>query len=556
MPQGQYLVTDVPVQVRYGRSGARSLYMLLGAVGVLLVVACVNITNLFLVRASTRRGELALMAALGAGRSRLLRDAAIESAMLAVIGGALGVWLAKGLLQVIMGLAPDSMFMLSSATGDLDLRAVAFAITLTFATCLLFSVLPASRASRVDPIDALQQQSRSSAGSDQWWQGALVSTQIALVVVLLAGAGLLLRSFIKLNAVDLGFNPEGLSILYMQLTSPRYGGPGVGLQAMRDVERRAESEFGMRATIITSAPIRPGGGFGDVHPEVEGAGASPALVSRLPAARVSPDFFEVFQIPLIEGRTFEPGDGDFAVIVNDVVARRYWGAASPIGRRFRVDSNLPWLTVVGVAKDIKTTGPADQVGEGMEIYQPFAANGRSNFLTLAVAAGSKAESILPQMKRILWDVDPKLPILSAHTLNEQLRDILGRPRFILSLAAAFTICAVVISAVGVYGVSAYWVARRRRELAIRLAVGATPGRLLLIVIARSLRLAAIGTVVGLAIAMAGARVMTALLFATDPRDPVTFIGITVLLAVIAILACVVPALKASRVDPMTTLRAE
>ena len=222
----------------------------------------------------------------------------------------------------------------------------------------------------------------------------------------------------------------------------------------------------------------------------------------------------------------------------------------------QVDSNMPWYTVVGVAKDVKTVGPADQIGEGMEIYQPFAVSGQYNFLTLAVAAGSRAESVLPQLKRILSDVDPKAPILSAHLLDEQLSDILARPRFLVSPAGAFTICAVVIAAVGVYGVSSYWVTRRRRELAIRLAIGASPDRLMLAVIVRSLRLAAIGAVTGLLIATGGARVIRSFLFATDPRDPATFIGVTVLLGAIAVVACAGPALKAARVDPMTTLRAE
>jgi predicted permease len=379
---------------------------------------------------------------------------------------------------------------------------------------------------------------------------------MALVIVLLAGAGLLMRSFLKLNAVDLGFNPDGVAIVYVQLTSPLHNAPGRGLAIMREFERRVEAELAIPATVVTSTPIRRGGAVSDVHPEAEGVTTSPPAIPILQGGRVSPDFFEVFQIPLIEGRTFEATDGDSAVIVNDVLARRFWGEMSPIGRRFRIDSNTAWLTVVGVARDIKTAGPDDRLGEGLEIYQPFAANGRYNFLTLAVAAGSRARSILPQMKKVLWDVDAKVPILEADTLSDRLFDILARPRFILSLAVAFTICAVLIAAIGVYGVSAYWVARRRREMAIRMAIGASPDRLVMSVFARSLRLAAFGAVAGIAIALGGAQVMTSLLFAVDPRDPMTFIVVTIFLGVIAVAACLGPALKASRIDPMTTLRAE
>jgi putative ABC transport system permease protein len=264
----------------------------------------------------------------------------------------------------------------------------------------------------------------------------------------------------------------------------------------------------------------------------------------------------VLGIPLLEGRTFVPEDGEDAIIINDVLSRRYFGTTSPIGRRFKTNTTQPWLTVVGVAADIKTMGPADVIGEGTEAYVPMGPKGESNFLTLMVRANGHEAAVLQQMRRSVWDIDPNMPILEARTMAEMFGDSIARPRFLASLSGAFTICAVLIAAVGVYGVSAFWVARRRRELAIRLAVGASPDRLIVIVIARSLRLAAIGILAGLAIAMGGARIMTALLFATDPRDPVTFLGITVLLAVIVILACLVPALKASRVDPMTTLRAE
>ncbi|HJU42043.1 MAG TPA: ADOP family duplicated permease [Vicinamibacterales bacterium] len=557
LPTGQSLITEEPLPMRLGRSGANALYLLLGAVAVLLLVACVNVSNLMLVRASSRSGELALMAAIGAGRSRLLRDAAIESVLLAAAGGALGVWLASGLLDVILSLTPDQMRMLSRATGELDTRAVLFAILLTLITCVAFGMFPAWRASRIDPLEALKQQSRSMAGRrDDWWQGALVSTQIALVVVLLAGAGLLLTSFIKLNYVDLGFDPNRLATIDVQLTSPRYAAPGAALSLMREIENRVESQLGTPVTISTGSPIRLGGFSVDVHPEAEGL-TPPPPPDHLPSTRVSPDFFDVYQIPILEGHTFTPDDGDSAVILNEIMAKRYFGNLSPIGRRFKTDTKNPWLTVVGVVGDVKTMGPSDPMGDGMEMYIPYSAVPRTyNFISLTAAVGPNADRALAQIKRIVWDLDSNVPILAALSLREQVGDSIARPRFILSLSGAFTICAVLIAAIGVYGVSAYWVARRRREMAIRMALGASPDRLMMTVVARSLKLAAVGTVVGLAIAFGGASVMQSLLFATDPRDPTTFIAITILLAAVAVGACAAPALKAARVDPMTTLRAE
>jgi predicted permease len=556
LPAGQYLVTDEPIQVRYGRSGSNALYLLLGAVAVLLLVACVNVCNLMLVRASSRHGELALMAAIGAGHSRLLRDAAIESIVLALIGGVLGVWLASGLLDVILGLVPDQMRMLSRATGGLDVRAVVFALGVTMATCVMCGVLPAWRASRVDPLDAIKQGSRSMAGRrDDWWQGALVSTQIALVVVLLAGAGLLLRSFVKLNQVDLGFDPDRMVVMELQLTQPRYQAPGAALNFMREVEMRVESELGVPAT-IGSSPVRGGGFSFGAHPEAEGL-TPPTPTVDLPMSRVAPDYFEVYQIPILEGRALTSADGDTALVLNDVIAKRYFGDVSPIGRRFKLDTKQPWLTVVGVARDVKTMGPSDPIGEGMEVYLGYPATPRTyNFLTLSAAAATHPEAALERIRRIVWDVDPRLPIGDAITMREQVGNAIARPRFVLSLSGAFTICAVLIAAVGVYGVSAYWVARRRRELAIRIAMGASPDRMVMTVVARSLRLAAIGALAGLAVALGGSKVMQSLLFATDPRDPATFIAITIVLGVVAVASCAVPAFKASRVDPMTTLRAE
>jgi len=555
LPAGQSLVSEVPIQVRYSRTGASAFYLLLGAVSVLLLVACVNVSNLLLVRASTRHGELALMTALGAGRAVLLRQAFCESLYLALAGGAAGLLLANGLLELILGLAPPRMTYLSNATGALDTRAVWFALGLVIVTCLVFGVLPAWRVSRVDASHALKHQARTLIGSrDAWWQGALVAGQLALVVVLLAGAGLLLRSYIKLNQVDLGFDPEGIAVVEIQMPS-RYGTGGAGRAFMREVESRVERRFNVPASLVSATPVRSGGLFVDVTPEAEGQTLSSSPVS-LPYSRVSADFFDVVGIPLVAGRTFAPGDGEDTFIVNEVLARRYWGTQSPIGRRFRTSSRQPWSTVVGVARDIKTMGPTDERGEGMEIYYPMLPGGHSTSLALMVRAGADAAGMLPELKQIVWGMDPNLPILAATTMTDVVGDSIGRQRFVLLLASAFSVCAVVLGSVGVYGVSAYWVASRRRELAIRLAIGASPASVMRDVLVRGLRLAAIGGVAGLALALAGARVMESALFSTSARDPLTLFGVTALLALLAVVACAVPAFRASRVDPMSVLRAD
>ena len=558
LPPGQSIGAEDPLPVQLGRDGATALYVLLGAVLLLLLVACVNAANLLLVHGASRRGEQALMAALGAGRARLLRDAAIDSMMVSVAGGMVGVWVAAMLLDVILRLAPAQMSLLSRATGDLDLRALLFAFGMTAAACLLCGTIPAWHAGRVDPLDALKQHSRATAGRrDEWWQGALVSTQIALVIVLLAATGLLLRSFISLNQVDLGFNPDRLVALDLQLTAPAYRTPGETLRLIRDVERRVESQLHVPVTISGGSPVRGGGFALAPKPEADGMVPPPAHPSRLPFTRVSGDFFEVYKIPLLQGRTFADADDDDTVILNDLLAQRYFGTVSPIGRRFRTGADRPWMTVIGVAADVKTMGPADPIGDGMEYYVPYPkVPAVFNFVTLTAAVSGSHEQALASIKRIIWELDPRAPIITASSLREQVGLTIARPRFVLSLSAAFAVTAVLIAAVGVYGVSAYWVSRRRRELAIRLALGASPEQVLVAVCVRSVRLVAIGAAVGLAVALGVSRIMTSLLFATDARDPGTFIGVTVFLAVVALMACAGPAIRASRIDPMATLRVE
>jgi ABC-type antimicrobial peptide transport system permease subunit len=343
-------------------------------------------------------------------------------------------------------------------------------------------------------------------------------------------------------------------VLELQLTQPRYTVPGAALNFMRDVESRVESQLGAAAT-IGSSPVRGGGFSFGVRPEAEGFAPQSEAIS-LPFSRVAADYFDVYQIPILEGRALAAADGDTSIVLNEVIAKRYFGNESPVGRRFKTNTTQPWLTVVGVAKDIKTMGPSDPIGQGMEVYQGYQLAPRTyNFLTLSVAAGADPDAV-NRIRRIVWDVDPKVPILSAIPMREQVGNAISRPRFVLSLSGAFTICAVVIAGIGVYGVTAFWVARRRRELAIRIAMGASPDRVVKTIVGRSARLVAAGTAAGLLIALAGARVMQSLLFSTEPRDPITFVAVPVFLAVVALIACAIPALRASHIDPMTTLRAE
>lgn len=550
------LTADLVLQQRWGRQTGQSLYILFGAVFLVMLVACVNVMNLLLARASAKSGELALMTALGASAAGLVRAVLIESALLAGAGCAAGLMLAAGLLNVILGAAPPNLTFLSSATSQLDWRAVSFAVALAFSTCFVFGLIPAWRAARVNTIEVLKQHAQSVSSGDDWWQGALVAGQLSLVLVLLAGAGMLLRSFDRLVNVEPGFDVDRLAVVELELPANRYAAPGAALAFMQELERKVEASPGVSASISGGAPPRAGGFSFNIKPEREGGLPVDFTRISLPFTPVSPDYFETMGIPLVAGRTFTRDDGGAAVIVNDVLARRFWGAASPIGRRFRMDTDRPWQIVVGVAGDVKQMGPSDPMGEGMEIYRPMPSDTRNQFFAFIVRAGGDRQSILRMVQQRGWELDPKLPIVGAATMNERIGEAIARPRFYLTLSSAFALTGALLAAIGVYGISVYWVSRRGRELAIRVALGATGERVMRMVVGRSLRLAAIGVVAGLILSAAGARTIESMLFQTSSRDPLILAGVALLLAALVVIGSVGPALKAARADPMGTLRAE
>jgi predicted permease len=495
------------------------------------------------------------MAALGASAGGLVRTVLIESLVLAAAGCASGLLLAAELLKIIIHAAPSNLTYLSGA-DTLDRRAVWFAVVLAFATCIVFGLVPAWRAARVDAIEALKRAARNVSIGDDWWQGALVASQLALVLVLLAGSGLLLRSFDRLTRVDPGFAVDQLAVVELQLQQSRYAAPGASLLFMQELARKAESIPGVQAAISGGAPPRSSGLMFGIKPEGEGGAVVDLTNMMLPFTSIEPDYFTTMGIRLVAGRTFLPEDGESAVIVNDVMAKRIWGDGSPIGRRFRMDSDRPWQTVVGVAADVKQMGPSDTAGGGMEVYQLIPADGRLQFYALVLRTTGDRQAMLGAVRRQVWEIDSNLPIVEASTMNDRIGESIAGPRFYFALSSAFALTGALLAAIGVYGISAYWVSRRRRELAIRVAVGATRDRLIRMVVGRSLRLAAIGALAGLALAAAGARAIESMLFQVSSRDPLTLIGVTALLVALVVLGCLGPALKASRIDPMTTLRAE
>lgn len=551
----QTLQTVALLQERFARQDSRGLWLMFGAVTLVLLVACVNVSNLLLARASRQHGELALRSALGASRRRLLASALAEALFLATVGGVVGVGVALALLSVLLQILPPQLTYLTATAPQIDLRILLFALFVCLVTCFLAGLAPAIRASKTDPLDAIKQQAQAVIGTrDDWWQSVLMAGQLSLVLVLLAGAGVLLRSFVTLSNVDPGFDPDGLAMVNVEMTTRNYNTGGAALVFVEDLERRLEAS-GMEVTIAAGAPMFGVGVYGNIQPEADGGLDRDFTGQIMPRMEVGPDYFETVRIPIVAGRSFSLADGPDVLVINDKLASYYWGEASPIGRRFRLDAKEPWLTVVGVVGDVKQVSLTDPMSHGMEVYSPHRRNRGGGFYSILARSNRNPDVTIASVRQSIWSMDPRIPI-DAMPMTTRIGESLYRQRFFVRLSSAFTVIAALLAIIGVYGTTAYWVARRRRELAIRIAVGASPRTIVAAVIARGIRLAAVGSAVGLALAFAGARLVQSLLFQTDARDPATLATVTALLFAAAIFACAIPALRAARVDPLTTLRAE
>lgn len=556
LPDGHFIYGDVLVQERFGRANQRPYWLMFGAVMLVLLVACVNVSNLFLARASTRHAQFALLSALGAGRMRLVTSALIECAIIALAAGVVGIVLARWLLSVLLAILPPQLNMLSANSSTLDIRVLTFAVLIVFVSCLLAGALPMLRISRIDPLDALKRHSQQVSGRDDLFQGLLISAQLALVLILLAGGGLLLRSFIRLANVDTGIDTRNLVIVQAALTSRQYTDAGATRQFLAGLEERLESTGVMRVTHSGSTPVVSPSLFMNVQPEADGGAQVDFTGQVLPVIEVAPDYFDTLGIPILAGRTFRADDPEDVLIVNDRLARKYWADASPLGKRFRPSRDEPWMTVIGVVGDVRQMRLSDPTGHGMEFYRQEPRKRAGGFYSILARTTTSPEAAIAAIKQAIWAIDPRVPLTEASTLDAQLAESMYYQRFFLRLSLAFTTLATALAVIGVYGAFAYWLARGKREIAIRLAIGASPQRLVGGVLARALRLAAIGAAAGLSVALAGAQVIRSMLFEIDPRDPATLVVVTLVLAIAALIACAIPAIRTARVDPMTTLRAE
>jgi len=529
----------------------RTLLALQFATGLVLLIACANIANLLLARVTLRAPEMAVRSALGASRWRIVRLLLAESAVLALIGGAAGFLLAQWGTDLLVSVAPRDIPRLDEIT--IDGRVLGFALALPLLTVSLFGLAPAWQSARVNLNEALKEGGRGAARG-QSLRGALVVVEIALTTALLVGSGLLVRSLLRMQQVDLGFSPERLLTMRVSMLDSKYPERRQIADYYRRLLARVEKLPGVHSAAVTSSPpMIKLFGFRSVF-EIEGQPAEPGRASAAWYGVVSPDYFRTLGIALRTGRAFnerDTYDAPGVVIISENFARRYFPNAEPLGKKILVGRTT--REIVGVASDVKHESPAE--GETERMYAPHAQNPRGTLMLLVRAAGDP-NALATAAQKVVWESDPDTAVSTVSTMERALAEVVSRPRFNALLLGVFAIVAVTLAAVGVYGVMSYTVTQHTREIGIRIALGAQAGDVLKLIVGQGLTLTLIGVAVGVAGALALTRLMTSLLFGVTASDPLTFAGVSVLLIIIALLACYIPARRAMKVDPMIALKYE
>jgi putative ABC transport system permease protein len=535
------------------------LNVFLGAVGFLLLIACTNVANLLLGRAAARQREIAIRSALGSGRWRLIRQALTESVLLGLVGGAAGLILALFGLDLLIGLIPAGSVP-RLAEVKVDGQVLAFTFALSFLTGLVFGIAPALQSTATD-LSAALKTSGTSQTTRARLPNAFVVAQVALTVVLLSGAGLMVRSFLNLTAVDPGFRPARVTTASVSLPESSYSGYDALRPFSAQVLERIRSAPGVeQASAINWLPFGQNLISGDFT--AEGVEMPRGLVVAKPA--VSTDYFATMGIPLLRGRALSNQDterSELVAVVTDQLARQLWPGRDAIGERLKLGfgrpSEEPWRSVVGVVGDIKQNSQGETTRPA--IYVPLEqAPGKFLLRDVSFVARSAADpmAIASAMRDALRAVDSTLPIDRMRTMDELLAEAASEPRFRSVVLASFATAALLLVATGVFGVLAYAVARRRRELGVRMALGADRGRLVGLVVRHTLRMTVMGLALGLIGAVALTRILTAYLFAVRPLDPATLAGAAAIVLAAALLATYVPARRAASVDPLEALRAE
>jgi putative ABC transport system permease protein len=538
-----------------------ALFVLLGAVGFVLLIACANLANLMLARVGARQKEIAVRTALGASRLRIVRQLLTESVLLAVSGGAAGLLLATWAVSWLVSLSPDTIPRVHEIS--VDPRVAGFTLLVSVATGVLFGLAPALQVSRPDLTDALKESGRTTAGLRRnRLRSALVMSEVALSLVLLVGAGLMIRSFAKLSQVDPGFSPARVLTLGVTLLRTKYPADEQVAQLYSQILERAAAVPGvLSAGAISELPLS-GSNTSDYF-TIEGRPAIAKEAEPLTEYRVvTPRYFESMGIPLLSGRDFAEADtrqSPNVVVINDAFAHRHFAGENPLGHRLKLQGQErdPFL-IVGVVGNVRDFGLDEQPTP--EAYVPFLQDPLSTTyqrsVTIVARTKSDPRDVAGSLRSALASIDKSLPVYAIKPMTEYLRDSLSRRRFNLILLSVFGVVALTLAAVGIYGVISYGVTQRTHEMGIRMALGAQPRDVLKLVVRQAMLLALGGVGIGLLAAFALTRLMKSLLFDVGVTDPLTFAVIALLMTLIALLACLVPARRATKVDPLVALRYE
>jgi predicted permease len=536
-----------------------ALWVLLGAVGMVLLIACANVANLLLVRANDRLGEVALRATLGAGRTRIARQLLTESLLLSIVGGGLGVGLAAWGLSAMVRLAPPGIPRLDEV--GLDVRVIGFALLLVLAVTVLFGLAPALRLAR-RPLQAAMGASRRTGGGEAsgFSRSLLLSGEVALSLVLLLGAGLLFGTLRNIRAQDLGFATEGVERFRVSTPESRYDVHAT-IRFFEELERRVEALPEVAAVgSAFGAPL----GRGRIHTSVvfpDRPPVDPADQPDMSVRPATPGYLAAMGLTLVRGRWFTDQDrqeNEPVVVINQAAARAFWPDEDPLGQPLQLSISWgfdddPVRTIVGVVGDARSfsaTEPDDPTA-----YMPNAQFGVDvAYVTMRLARG--ARTALPAARAILSEMDPALAVVDVERMEDVVAEELAPTRFYLTLIGVFSLLALVLAAVGLYGVVAYSVSRRTREIGIRVALGARAEEVVRMVVRDGVAPALIGVVVGLVAALLGGRVLASLLYGVEPGDPATMASVTAILLVVVLVATFVPARRASKVPPSEALRLE
>jgi putative ABC transport system permease protein len=537
-----------------------ALLILLAAVGLVLLIACVNVANLLLAAAASRQKEIALRTALGAGRGRMVRQLLTESALLAATGGALGLLLAYWGLRAIAVWIPDDVPIAHRVA--IDPRILLFTLGVTLLTGLLAGLVPALQMTRPDLAESLRDGTRAGSSTSRGGRTrrALVVLETALAVLLVAGAGLLVRSFARLIAVDPGFRAEGVLALEISLPDSKYPN-GEKETAFADalLERLRALPGVTSAGMISTLPV---GGSEEIEGlEIEGRPRpKPSEIPLADYRRVSPGYFETLGIRRLAGRLLDDHDAkgkQLVAVVGETLARAYWPGDDPLGKRFRLGGfgahDEPWLQVVGVVNDVRQA--ALQIDPRPQVYVPQAQRSTSEQAFVLRTAGDP-KNLIAAARSAVYAVDRDQPVSRVIPMSQILSASVAGRRFNMVLLGMFAVLALVLAAVGIYGITAYSVAQRTREMGLRMALGAQRGTVLALVLREAGSLALVGVGAGLVLAFAATRVMASLLFGVGATDPVTFGSVTAALAAVSLFAAWVPGRRATEVDPMVALRTE